>query len=136
QVWPLAAIVVAEALRAHPPAEYSPLIGSGLSLVHLTCASLWVGGLVYALRTLGLWQEAEAGGALLGRYARVAAVLLAAITTTGVCSSLRRMPSETILAQLTDTAYGRVLLAKVILVAGVSGLALWARIRLARAADP
>ncbi|MFI8087819.1 CopD family protein [Streptomyces sp. NPDC086080] len=136
QAWPLAAIVVAEALRAHPPAEHSPLIGSGLTLVHLTCASLWVGGLVYALRTLGLWREAAAGGALLGRYARVAAVLLAVITATGVCSSLRRMPSETILEQLTDTAYGRVLLAKVILVAGVSVLALWARIRLARAADP
>ncbi len=136
QVWPLAAIVVAEALRAHPTTEYSPMIGSGLTLVHLTCASLWVGGLVYALRTLKVWQRAEAGAALLGRYARVAAALLAALTATGVCSSLRRMPPETILAQLTETAYGRVLLAKVILMVGVAALALWARIRLARAADP
>lgn len=140
QVWPLAAIVVAEALRAHPATEYGPMTGSGLTLVHLTCASLWVGGLLYVLRTLRLWRkaeaEAEAGAALLGRYARVAAVLLAAITATGVWSSLRRMPSETILEQLTDTAYGRVLLAKVILMAGVAALALWARVRLARAADP
>ncbi|KES04460.1 membrane protein [Streptomyces toyocaensis] len=136
QVWPLAAIVVAEALRAHPATEYGPMTGSGLTLVHLTCASLWVGGLLYVLRTLGLWRKGEAGVALLGRYARVAAVLLAAITATGVCSSLRRMPSETILEQLTDTAYGRVLLAKVVLMAGVAALALWARIRLARAADP
>ncbi|MFF1277209.1 CopD family protein [Streptomyces marokkonensis] len=136
QVWPLAAIVVAEALRAHPTTEYGPMTGSGLTLVHLTCASLWVGGLLYALRTLRLWRKEEAGAALLGRYARVAAVLLAAITATGVSSSLRRMPPETILEQLTDTAYGRVLLAKVILMAGVAALALWARIRLARAADP
>nr|WP_308309275.1 CopD family protein [Streptomyces sp. CHD11] len=136
QLWPLAAVVVAEALRAHPTTEYSPLIGSGLTLVHLTCASLWVGGLVYALRTMRVWGRDEAGGALLGRYARVAAVLLAAITATGVCSSLRRMPAGSILEQLTDTAYGRVLLAKVILMAGVAALALWARIRLARAADP
>ncbi|MER7718428.1 CopD family protein [Streptomyces flaveolus] len=136
QVWPLAAVVVAEALRAHPTTEYSPLIGSGLTLVHLTCASLWVGGLLYALRVLRGWRGAAAGAALLGLYARVAAVLLAAITATGVCSSLRRMPAGTILDQLTDTAYGRVLLAKVILVAAVAALALWARIRLSRAADP
>ncbi|MFG2682636.1 CopD family protein [Streptomyces sp. NPDC048392] len=136
QVWPLAAVTVAEALRAHPTTEYSPLLGSGLTLVHLTCAALWVGGLLYALRTLRGWRGAEAGPALLGLYARVAAVLLAALTATGVCSSLRRMPPGTIAEQLTDTAYGRVLLAKVLLVAAVAVLALWARVRLSRAADP
>jgi putative copper export protein len=136
QAWPLAAVIVAEALRAHPVTEHDPLVGSGLTLVHLLCASLWTGGLLHALRTLRLWGTAEAGAALLGLYARVAAVLLAAVTATGLCSSLRRMPAETILEQLTDTAYGRVLLAKVILTAGVAALALWARVRLARAADP
>lgn len=136
QALPLAVVVVAEALRAHPATEYSPLVGSGLTLVHLTCASLWVGALPHVLRTMRLWDHVEAGAALLGRYARVALVLLAAITATGVCSSLRRMPPGTILEQLTETAYGRVLLAKVVLMAGVSALALWARVRLARAADP
>ncbi|MFD8387890.1 CopD family protein [Streptomyces sp. NPDC059680] len=136
QVWPLAAVVVAEALRAHPATEQSPLTGSGLTLVHLTCAALWTGGLLHALRLVGLWRGDPAGAALLGRYARVAAGLLAAVTTTGVCSSLRRMPPATVLDQLTTTAYGRTLLAKVILVAAVVLLALWARIRLRRAADP
>ncbi|EST22211.1 CopD family protein, partial [Streptomyces roseochromogenus] len=136
QAWPLAAVVVAEALRAHPSTEQSPLAGSGLALVHLTCAVLWTGGLLHTLRLLRLWQGDPAGAALLARYARVAAVLLAAITATGVCSALRRMPSATILDQLTTTAYGRTLLAKVILVAAVALLALWARIRLGRAADP
>ncbi|MEG3631512.1 CopD family protein [Streptomyces poriticola] len=136
QVWPLAAVVVAEALRAHPPDEHSPLLGSGLTLVHLTCASLWVGGLLYALRTVRQWRGTEAGAALLGRYARVAAGLLAAITATGVCSSLRRMPPETVVEQLTTTAYGRVLLAKVLLVAVVAALALRARVRLGRAGPP
>ena len=135
QVWPLAAVVVAEALRAHPTTEYSPLTGSALTLVHLTCAALWAGGLLHALRVLRL-RPGTAGAALLGLYARVAAVLLAAITATGVCSSLRRMPPETILEQLTGTAYGRALLAKVLLVAVVAALALWARRRLRRAADP
>ncbi|MFI6206823.1 CopD family protein [Streptomyces sp. NPDC051041] len=136
QVWPLAAVVVAEALRAHPPTEHTPLAGSGLTLVHLTCAALWTGGLLHALRTLRRWPRAGAGAALLGLYARVAAVLLAAVTATGVCSSLRRMPPDTVVDQLTATAYGRTLLAKVLLVAAVAALALWARVRLRRAADP
>ncbi|MGA5207752.1 CopD family protein [Streptomyces variegatus] len=135
QVWPLAAVVVAEALRAHPTTEHSPLVGSGLTLVHLTCAALWAGGLLHALRTLRLWPR-TAGAALLGLYARVAVVLLAAVTATGVGSSLRRMPPETVLEQLTGTAYGRALLAKVLLVAVVAALAVWARRRLRRAADP
>ncbi|MFI6566426.1 CopD family protein [Streptomyces sp. NPDC050534] len=136
QVWPLAAVIVAEALRAHPAPEHNPLLGSGLTLIHLTCAALWTGGLLHVLRTLRRWGPSEAGPALLGLYARVAAVLLAAITATGVWSSLRRMPPHTVLDQLTATAYGRVLLAKVILMAGVALLALWARVRLTRAADP
>ncbi|MGW6061028.1 CopD family protein [Streptomyces sp. NPDC055189] len=135
---PLAAVIVAEALRAHPPAEDTPLIGTGLTLVHLTCGVLWAGGLLQVLRMLRLWRPSapEAGAAVLGLYARVAAVLLAAITVTGVCSTLRRMPAGTVLDQLTDTAYGRTLLAKVLLVVAVAVLALLARLRLSRAADP
>lgn len=136
QVWPLAAVIVAEALRAHPDTESSPLIGTALTVVHLLCGALWVGALLYVLRTLRLWRGAAAGAALLGRYARVAAALLAAVTATGVCSTLRRMPPDTVLHQLTETAYGRTLLAKVILMAGVALLALWARTRLHRAPDP
>lgn len=136
QVWPLSAAVAAEALRAHPVTEHSPLVGSGLTLVHLTCAALWAGGLLHVLRTLRHWGPAAPGAALLGLYARVAAVLLAAISATGVWSSLRRMPPGTILEQLTDTAYGRTLLAKVLLVAVVAVLALWARTRLRRSPDP
>lgn len=136
QLVPLAAVIVAEALRAHPGTESSPPAGSALTFVHLTCAALWAGALLHSLRTLRRWRGTEAGVVLLGRYARVAAVLLAGVTATGVCSALRRMPADTVLHQLTTTAYGRALLAKVVLVAGVAVLALWARIRLARAPDP
>ncbi|GAA2289722.1 CopD family protein [Streptomyces kunmingensis] len=134
---PLAAVVVAEALRAHPGTEDTPLVGSGLTLVHLTCGALWAGGLLYVLRTLRAWRTTAPGPgtALLGRYARVAALLLAALTATGLCSTLRRMPPGTVLDQLTTTAYGRTLLAKVLLVAVVAALALVARLRLRRARD-
>ncbi|MFD4527195.1 CopD family protein [Streptomyces sp. NPDC058470] len=136
QVWPLAAVAVAEALRAHPTTEYSPLVGSGLTLVHVVCAALWTGGLLHVLRMLRKWGPSEAGVALLGLYARVAVVLFAALTATGTWSALRRMPPGTVLDQLTTTAYGRTLLAKVLLVAVVAVLALSARLRLRGAADP
>ncbi|MFF2849149.1 CopD family protein [Streptomyces sp. NPDC058001] len=138
QLLPLAAIVVAEALRAHPTTESTPLIGSALTLVHVVCASLWVGGLLYVLRTVWRWRGTapRAGAALLGLYARVAAVLLAAVTATGVVSTLRRMPQDTVVDQLLTTAYGRTLVAKVLLVAVVALLALVARRRLRGAADP
>lgn len=133
-VLPLAAVVVAEALRAHPPAEDAALAGSGLTLVHLTCAALWAGGLLYALRILWRWRTSapEAAVAVLGLYARVAAVLFAAITATGIVSTLRRMPPDTVADQLTTTAYGRTVLAKLLLVAVVAVLALLARRRLKR----
>lgn len=150
QVWPLAAVALAEALRAHPTAENAALTGSALTLVHVTCAALWAGGLLHVLRLLRVRRTAgaadpggagsaggsSAGAALLGRYARAAAVLFAAITATGVWSSLRRMPAGTIGSQLTATAYGRTLLAKVLLVAAVAALALCARLRLRGARDP
>lgn len=139
QAWPLAAVAVAEALRAHPAPEHSPLVGSGLTLVHVTCAALWTGGLLHVLRMLRTWRTSSeapaAGAALLGLYARVAAVLFAALTATGVWSALRRMPPGTVLDQLTATSYGRTLLAKLVLVAAVAVLALLARLRLRRATD-
>ncbi|WP_435233436.1 CopD family protein [Streptomyces sp. Tue6028] len=136
RAWPSAVVAVAEALRVHPAAEHHPLIGSGLTFLHVTCAALWVGGLLHVLRLLGTWRAAEAGAALLGLYARVAAVLFAVLTATGTWSALRRMPPGTVLEQLTTTAYGRTLLAKVLVVAVVAVLALWARLRMRRAADP
>lgn len=140
QVWPLAAVALTEALRAHPAPEHGPLVGSGLTLVHVTCAALWTGGLLHVLRMLRAWRASSeaadaAGAALLGLYARVAAVLFAALTATGVWSALRRMPPGTVLDQLTATSYGRTLLAKLVLVAAVAVLALLARLRLRRAAD-
>ncbi|MDG4858669.1 CopD family protein, partial [Streptomyces sp. T-3] len=131
---PLAAVIVAEALRAHPEVgpEEDPLVGSALTLVHLTCAALWAGGLLQVLRTMWVWRPwPVAAAALLGRYARVAALLFAAITASGICSTLRKLPLDS----LFTTAYGRVLVAKLLLVAVVAALALISRFRLRRARD-
>lgn len=128
---PLAMVVLAEALRAHPEPD-SPLYGALLTFVHLTAACLWAGGLAYVLRTARLWRHRPtAVRALWGRYTKLAACAFAAVAVTGTLSTLRRMPLDAVL----DTAYGRTLLAKLALFAAVSALALGARRRLHRRRD-
>ncbi|PCG81532.1 copper resistance protein CopD [Streptomyces sp. WZ.A104] len=129
---PLAVVIGAEALRAHPEA-YSPEIGAALTVVHLTAASLWTGGLLYVLRTMWLWRGTPvAARALLGRYARLAIWLYVALAATGTASALRRLPPDVVFT----SAYGRTLLLKLTLMAVVSALAVAARRRMLRDTDP
>ncbi|MGW5423992.1 CopD family protein [Streptomyces sp. NPDC003943] len=124
---PLAVAVGAEAMRAHPE-SYSPAIGVGLTVVHLTAASLWFGTLAHVLRTMRL-----RGGApeVLTRYARMAAWVFGALCVTGTFSTLRRLPLDGVFS----TAYGRVLLVKLALFGLTALLALTARRRMLRGAD-
>ncbi|MFI2208316.1 CopD family protein [Streptomyces sp. NPDC020141] len=123
---PLVLVIGAEALRAHPE-QYTPEIGAALTAVHLPAASLWAGGLLCALRLMWLRRADRADAlAVLSRYARPAAWLLALLAATGTASTLRKLPPDVILT----SAYGRVLIAKLLLVAAVCALALTARRRL------
>ncbi|MGI5480517.1 CopD family protein [Streptomyces lavendofoliae] len=124
---PLALVVGAEALRAHPE-PYTPELGTALTVVHLTAASLWAGGLLYVLRATRL---RGGGREALARYARLAGWLYVALAVTGTCSTLRRLPADVVLT----TAYGRALIAKLALLAVVSALAVAARRRLRRGGD-
>lgn len=124
---PLGAAVLAEALRAHPE-QNTPAVGVALTVVHLTAASLWLGALLYVLRTARL----RGGREVIVRYARLAGWLVAALAVTGTCSTLRRLPLDALLA----TAYGRLLAVKLLLVAAACALALAARHRLLGGRDP
>ncbi|MDQ0939323.1 copper resistance protein CopC [Streptomyces sp. V1I1] len=120
---PLAAVLVAEALRAHPQAE-QPVAGPVLTFVHLAAAALWAGTLVQVLRTMAAWRgERSAARALLLAYARLAAWLFAAVVATGLIATVLLVPLE----DLTATTYGQVLLGKLALVATAAALAITAR---------
>ncbi|WP_318207791.1 MULTISPECIES: CopD family protein [unclassified Streptomyces] len=124
---PLAVAVGAEALRAHPE-TYQPLVGTSLTFVHLTAASLWAGTLLYVLRTMRL---RGGGREVLVRYARMAAWVYAALAVTGTATTLRKLPLDAVLS----SAYGRVLLVKLVLFGGASLLALAARGRMLSGGD-
>lgn len=109
----LAVIAVAEALRAHPNIAW-PGWGALLTFVHVAAAALWAGTLAHLLHIAIRWR-AHPGAVrwLVAVYARLALWLVVAVVATGCVMALLLVPAPTI----ATTAYGRLLLAKLCLVA-------------------
>jgi copper transport protein len=80
--------------------------------VHLSCASLWLGGLLQL--ALVVWPLAPTlrRGAFL-RFSRFASVLIALLVTAGVYLSILRLPH---VSDLWEESYGQILLVKLALV--------------------
>ncbi len=104
-------------------------LGSGLSLashqgddrgwlpsfadwVHLSAASLWIGGLL----SLGLvvWNDRELRRTAFWRFSEIAGPMVALVVAAGVYMSFERFPA---LHDLWDVGYGQLLLVKLALVA-------------------
>ncbi len=95
--------------------------------IHLTAASAWIGGLV-ALGVVFVWSRRKVdersrppllAGAL-WRFSLLAGTSLALLLTTGVFNALVQVPRW---ESLIDTAYGRALIVKLVLVAPLPGAA-------------
>ena len=128
-VMPLLAVVLAEAIRAHPEGIV-PVGGALLSLVHVLPAVMWAGMLVYTLRTALAWrQDPTAVRGLVRLYANAAVWLFAVVVLTGVVSALVLVP----LGSLLTTAYGIMVVVKAVLVAAVAAAAIAGRTWLGRA---
>ncbi|RDI61634.1 copper resistance D family protein [Nocardia pseudobrasiliensis] len=96
-------------------------LGSVLGAVHALAAAGWFGmllALALVLRTRGEWAV------VLPRYSGWALPAAATVAATGVCNGLVRMKA---LTPLFDTGYGRVLLAKTVLMAALLALGWWWR---------
>jgi copper transport protein len=109
----LAVIAVAEAIRAHPNVAW-PGWGAVLTFAHVAVAALWAGTLVHVVRIAVAWRSHPGAVRwLIASYARLALWLVLAVVATGCISALLLVPLST----LTTTMYGRLLIAKVCLVA-------------------
>lgn len=125
---PLVAVVGGEVFRAHPGIA-NPLLGMPLTVLHLAGAALWVGTLVYVLRTVVAWRHQPGSArAAIAAYSRPAIWLFVIVVATGLASGLLLLP----LNEVLTTDYGRVLLIKVFLVVVAAGFAWTARRRLHR----
>jgi copper transport protein len=80
--------------------------------VHLSCASLWLGGVVQL--AVVIWPRApELRRATFLRFARLAPVLIGMLIAAGLYLSVLRLPQ---VSDLWSESYGRVLLVKLALV--------------------
>lgn len=95
--------------------------GSVLAAVHALAAGAWLGlliGLALVVRSRGEWALA------LPRYSAVALPLVALVAVTGLVNGLVRIGG---LTPLVQTGYGRVLLAKTLILAVLLALGWWWR---------
>jgi copper transport protein len=129
----LAAAAVGIALSVadigHASTEGHPRIGVPSVAIHLLAVSVWVGGLA-ALVLLGAWAWSAVDGddrnrllrRLVPRFSRVALVTVAVLVASGIVNALLDLAS---VSDLWDTTYGRVLSAKIILLAVALAFGAW-----------
>jgi copper transport protein len=116
-LWPALAIAVTFAsglsLSGHSAADYGHGWASELAdWVHLSAASVWVGGLVQLVAVV--WPLApDARRAAFLRFSRLATVCIGLILSAGIYLSILRLPH---VHDLWTAGYGRVLLVKLGLV--------------------
>lgn len=125
---PLIVVVIAEGLRAHAETA-APGWGALLTVLHVLAASLWAGALFQVVRTALTWRATpRLAWALIGDYARFAGWLFATVVVTGTAAALLLVPLDA----WVSSGYGRVLIAKLLLVAMATALAVQARRHLRR----
>ena len=113
-VW-LGGALVMLAASGHAAGVSPAWYGIGLDAVHLLAAGLWAGGIaaLAVLRPPGGWRSAEAR-VLLARFTPIALGAFAATVVAGGLEAITQLGS---IQALVETAYGRVLLVKMALVA-------------------
>lgn len=80
------------------------------TVLHLLAMAVWLGGLASLLT---LFYRASVPSRVVGRFSQLAGLSVTVLVVTGVYQSWRGLGS---VAALTDTTYGRVLLAKLVAV--------------------
>lgn len=101
------------AAAEHASAGIQVPVAMTSSVLHLLATAVWLGGLVALLITLRASRPAP-DAATVARFSRTAFAAVAVLVVTGVYQSWRGLGSW---EALTGTTYGRLLLAKVVLVA-------------------
>jgi copper transport protein len=141
---PLAWLVCLPALGGHASVQDPVAVLLPASVLHVVAASAWIGGiatLVVALpaatRRLDPADRTRLLSGVFARFSTLALVAVAALLTGGILQSLLELGA---VDDLIDTAYGRAIVVKSVLVVGLLCLGAWNRWRtlpaLARVSGP
>ncbi|OKK02271.1 hypothetical protein AMK26_21565 [Streptomyces sp. CB03234] len=106
------------ALSEHASAGLQPGVAMPVDILHLLAMATWLGGLAALL--VALYREPSIERTAVRRFSRVAFGSVVVLAATGIYQSWRQVGSW---SALTGTAYGRLLLLKVGLVAVLVGVA-------------
>ena len=113
-------LLVATGLAGHAATGGAPLLGLTLDLVHLSAASVWVGGLVLLAVVLvgptGTGPRPDHPGAVIRTLSTWLLAAAVAVVASGTGQALRQVGSR---YALLHTPYGRTLLVKLALVLGL-----------------
>jgi copper transport protein len=127
-VWPPAAFALAllPALGGHTSVQSPVAVLLPANVLHVVAMSAWLGGiavLVLALRTatqrIPLDDRPRLLGVVVGRFSTLAGIAIATVLATGIVQSIvevRTFPN------LVDTAFGRAVLVKIVLLVGIIAL--------------
>lgn len=128
-----AGVVVTYAMAGHAVAGDWPVVAVTSDAAHLTAMSLWAGGLVLLAACALRPRHEDRVGDAARRFSRLAVNALAVLVVTGAWQAWREVGS---VDALTGTGYGKLLLAKLGVVAGLLGLGAvsWYAVRRARGA--
>ncbi len=114
--------------QGHASVAPAPVLQVPSHVIHTVAVGIWLVGLAGTIWVLARGPRAlgppgqSLGGLVLTRYARIALVLLVAVVVTGFIRLVGQIEDP---AQLWTTAYGRVVLFKLVVLTPVIFLALW-----------
>lgn len=103
------ALALSQSVAGHAMATTPVALRLPLDMLHVLFAAVWFGGLVQLYRYA---RSEDASGTAIARYSRLALVSVAVLVSTGTYAALAE--SDLSLDAL-GTAYGRILLAKIVL---------------------
>jgi copper transport protein len=113
-------LLLTPGLAGHAGTGFMIPLGIFADVVHLAAVSIWLGGLVVLTGVVLRSGDPGALREVVPRFSRVAFLAVVTITVSGVVQAWRQLGT---VGALTSTAYGRILLVKVALVAVVVGVA-------------
>lgn len=124
---PLAFLVLVPALGGHPSIQSPVALNFAANALHVLAMAVWLGGLAALLllvpgatRLLDGGDRGRLLAAVLSRFSRVALVAVAVVLLTGLVQAYVYVRDP---ADLLDTAYGRAVLVKLVLLLAVLALA-------------
>jgi len=130
---PLLFVVLAPALSGHGSTQHPIALNFPLNAIHVGAMAIWLGGLAALLlavprgtRELEPPERSRLLAAVLARFSRVALIAVGAILLTGLIQAYVYVRE---LDALTETGYGRAVLAKFLLLVALIGLGAYNRRR-------